>query len=340
VLEQVFVTDDGRIERYPYCFGVTGLAVVRVMVGWILQPASGITHLRIHDTGHSPEDILNAPEAAPGEHGHLAAGIAVNRPMLIAVIAHQCLHADAKFVDAGGTTQAAMFPVSRDQDKLRAEVTSNATLPAGEAGRVGDSADRQPPVQHSRLIPRAVHVALPLLVGASVEDRAAAASDVTVRQPNLSERDVMNRFSGHDRIGRRLARCVAGTLALFAMMGLAEPARAENIVTRWAEQSLEGVRAANVGTPNAGRLYAMVTVAMYDAINGIDAARNRLDREHALVPTVGAPRAGSRKAAAAAAAHAVLVALVPSQQAALDAALAAELDAAQDGDLVAGEMGS
>ena len=148
----------------------------------------------------------------------------------------------------------------------------------------------------------------------------------------------MNRFSGHDRIGRRLARCVAGFLWLFAMIGIAEPALAENTVTRWAEQSLQAVRAANVGTPNAGRLYAMVNVAMYDAVNGIDAARSRFGREHALVPTIGAPRAGSRNAAAAAAAHAVLVALVPSQQAALDAALAAELAAAQDGDLVAGEI--
>ncbi len=148
----------------------------------------------------------------------------------------------------------------------------------------------------------------------------------------------MNRFSGHDTIGRRLARCVAGMLWLFAVIGMAEPALADNTVTRWAEQSLQAVRAANVGTPSAGRLYAMVTVAMYDAVNGIDTARSRFGREHALVPTIGAPREGSRNAAAAAAAHAVLVALVPSQQAALDAALAAELAAAQDGDLVAGEI--
>ena len=148
----------------------------------------------------------------------------------------------------------------------------------------------------------------------------------------------MNPFSGYDRIGWRWARCVAGILWLFAMIGIAEPALAENTVTRWAEQSLQAVRAANVGTPNAGRLYAMVTVAMYDAVNGIDAARSRFGREHALVPTIGAPPAGSRNAAAAAAAHAVLVALVPSQQAALDAALAVELAAAQGGDLVAGEI--
>ena len=148
----------------------------------------------------------------------------------------------------------------------------------------------------------------------------------------------MNQFSGHDRIGRRLARCGAGILAFSAVFGIAEPALAENTVTRWAEQSLQSVRAASVGTPNAGRLYAMVTVAMYDAVNGIDAARHRFGREHALVPVVGAPPSGSRSAAAAAAAHAVLVALVPSRQAALDAALAAELAAAQDGDVITGEM--
>jgi PAP2 superfamily len=148
----------------------------------------------------------------------------------------------------------------------------------------------------------------------------------------------MNRFSVRDRIGRRLARCVARLLLLFTVLGMAEPALAENTVTRWAEQSLQAVRAANVGTPNAGRLYAMVTVAMYDAVNGIDATRHRFVREYALVPTAGAPRTGSRSAAAAAAAHAVLVAVVPSQQAVLDAALAADLAAAQDGDLVAGEI--
>jgi hypothetical protein len=56
------------------------------------------------------------------------------------------------------------------------------------------------------------------------------------------------------------------------------------------------------------------------------------------VPTTGAPPGGSRRAAAAAAAHAVLVALVPGQQTALDAALAADLAAAQDDNVVAGEI--
>jgi hypothetical protein len=97
-------------------------------------------------------------------------------------------------------------------------------------------------------------------------------------------------------------------------------------VTRWVEETLQTVRAQNVGTPNAGRLYAMVTVAMYDAVNGIDRASNR-GRESALVPPNGAPPNGRREAAAAAAAHAVLTAEVPAQAAALNQVLDADLAA-------------
>ena len=147
----------------------------------------------------------------------------------------------------------------------------------------------------------------------------------------------MNPFSGHDRIRRCLPRLVGSVVLLTGVVGNPEPAHAGNSVTRWAEQALQAVRAGNVGTPNAGRLYAMVTVAMYDAVNGIDTARDRFDREPALVPTAGAPPRANRNAAVAAAAHAVLVALVPSQQATLDAALAADLAADKDGDVVAGE---
>ena len=79
----------------------------------------------------------------------------------------------------------------------------------------------------------------------------------------------------------------------------------------------------------APRLYAMVTVAMYDAVNGIDRARHLSTREHALVSVPGAPAFGDRRAAAAAAAHAVLKSFVPegsAQASALDAALTAELE--------------
>jgi hypothetical protein len=116
---------------------------------------------------------------------------------------------------------------------------------------------------------------------------------------------------------------------------LPQPVLAENAVTRWVEHALEAVRSHNVGTPNAGRLYAMVMVAMYDTVNGIDRARNDDDdegggREHALVPPTNAPINGHRDAAAAA--HAVLVALTPDQVLELDAALVAELEVAGGGD--------
>ena len=116
-------------------------------------------------------------------------------------------------------------------------------------------------------------------------------------------------------------------VALLAIALLPVPAQAGNSVTRWVEQAQQAVRARNVGTPDAGRLYAMVTVAMYDAVNGIERARHH-GREHALVPPVGAPVNGHRDSAAAAAAHAVLIALTPGQASVLNAALEAELDAA------------
>jgi hypothetical protein len=111
------------------------------------------------------------------------------------------------------------------------------------------------------------------------------------------------------------------------MMAHAADGWAGNVVTRWVEQALDTVRVANFSTPAAARLYAMTTVSMYDAVNGIDRARYLSTREHALVPPSGAPFFGDRRAAAAAAAHAVLIALLPANAAVLDTALAEELAA-------------
>jgi hypothetical protein len=137
--------------------------------------------------------------------------------------------------------------------------------------------------------------------------------------------------------GHRSKRLLKATVVLSSVLLLPLTAFAENAVTRWTEHAMQSVRAANVGTPNAGRLYAMVTAAMYDAVNGIDAAQGG-GREHALVPATGAPRRGNRSAAAAAAAHAVLGALVPSQMQVLDAALEADLAALTGGDVPAGRQ--
>ena len=145
-------------------------------------------------------------------------------------------------------------------------------------------------------------------------------------------------------------RAPMGSLIIAVMLGVAmpQPAFAGNAVTRWVEAALNAVRiqsttppvtvppTTTIGTPDAGRLYAMVTVAMYDAVNGIDRARQQ-GREQALVSPAGAPRNGNRDVAAAAAAHTVLRALLranrpPMSDGTLDAALAAELEAAGGAD--------
>ena len=129
-----------------------------------------------------------------------------------------------------------------------------------------------------------------------------------------------------------LGLCCVGLL-------LPRPAFADNSVTRWVEQAMQTVRDRNIGTPAAGRVYAMVTVAIYDAVNGIDRRRHH-GYEHAFVPADGAPVNGNRDAAVAAAAHAVLKGLASAQGPVLDAALAADLAAlgATDKPVVAGRQ--
>ena len=124
-------------------------------------------------------------------------------------------------------------------------------------------------------------------------------------------------------------------IAVLTVLAIHSPASADNAVTRWVEHALQTVRAQNIGTAPAARVYAMATIAMYDAVNGIDRARRLSAREHAIVPPDGAPALGDRRAAAAAAAHAVLKSFVPAgsaQALALDTALAQELESLSFGD--------
>jgi hypothetical protein len=69
-----------------------------------------------------------------------------------------------------------------------------------------------------------------------------------------------------------LTKAVGLGVVLLGSLLLPQSALAGNAVTRWMDLALRAAAAQNVGTPNAGRLYAMVTVAMYDAVNGIDIA--------------------------------------------------------------------
>jgi hypothetical protein len=97
-------------------------------------------------------------------------------------------------------------------------------------------------------------------------------------------------------------------------------------VQTWNEQALTTIRIKRAIDAEAARTLAMVNVAMYDAVNGIDARCGKADRKPALVPPDdSAPNEANEQAAAAAAAHAVLVGLYPDQLARFDAALEANL---------------
>jgi hypothetical protein len=97
-------------------------------------------------------------------------------------------------------------------------------------------------------------------------------------------------------------------------------------VRGWNELALTAVRTTRATDADAARLYAMLNVAVYDAVNGIVGTRSRPVRAPALVPGPG-PRDGDPQAAVVTAAHAVLVRLDPDR--------AASYDARRDADLAA-----
>ena len=112
--------------------------------------------------------------------------------------------------------------------------------------------------------------------------------------------------------------------------GTAAPAHADppaagfTAVQDWNASAFAAVRALRAGDADAARWYAMLNVAMYDAVNGIVGGHTEPARSPALVPGPG-PRDGDPFAAAVSAAHAVLVAVDPTRAAAYDAQLAADL---------------
>ncbi|MEU4220473.1 vanadium-dependent haloperoxidase [Actinoplanes sp. NPDC026623] len=122
-------------------------------------------------------------------------------------------------------------------------------------------------------------------------------------------------------------RMLAIALAGLVVVGAAPPASARSArvdldsVRGWNELALTAVRANRSTDADAARLYAMVNVAMYDAVNGL---AGRHGRTPALVPGPG-PRGADEQAATVAAAAAGLVALDPARAAGYDARLAADL---------------
>ena len=122
------------------------------------------------------------------------------------------------------------------------------------------------------------------------------------------------------------AKTLAAAASCAALLGIAGPARADT-VTEWnlnASNALFGVAAQppQVSVPHL----AMVHGAVYDAVNAIDGRREG----YLMEPGTARPSA-SREAAAATAAHDVLVSIVPAQKPTLDAQLATSLLGVPDG---------
>src|SRR5258707_15252386 len=110
--------------------------------------------------------------------------------------------------------------------------------------------------------------------------------------------------------------------------GTQTPSQPVNAVLQWNRTLLAIARTpgAQPGTVHRTRSFAILHAAMYDAVNAID----RTHRPY-LVRLSGVAQGASQEAAAAAAAHEVLVALYPGFQAALDTALQQSLAQIPDG---------
>jgi hypothetical protein len=134
-----------------------------------------------------------------------------------------------------------------------------------------------------------------------------------------------------------IMRVPAAIFSLILFVTLGGPpsqAQASNnssaVVRNWNQLALNAARTKNASDAQAARLYAMVNVAIYDAVNGIASREGSMDRDHALVPPDGAPAQGDTIAAAAGAAHAVLIGLYPDLAAQFDAQLASDLAGLRD----------
>jgi hypothetical protein len=118
-----------------------------------------------------------------------------------------------------------------------------------------------------------------------------------------------------------LRRILTATLLLTA---LGAPAFAD-VVTDWNAVALDAFRAARTSPPVASRALAILHVSIYDAVNGI----SRTHRAYLVRSSV--PASASREAAAAAAAHRVLITLFPDRSADFDALLATTLSTIRQG---------
>lgn len=98
------------------------------------------------------------------------------------------------------------------------------------------------------------------------------------------------------------------TILCAVVFSLCWRSAAADVVTDWNDEVLDAIRATNTAPPVASRALAIVHTAIYDAVNGI-----RKTHQAYFVPATG-PSDASIVAAAAAAAHRVMVTLYPGRQ--------------------------
>ena len=63
----------------------------------------------------------------------------------------------------------------------------------------------------------------------------------------------------------------------------------QEVVRAWNDLALTAVRVTRASDADAARTYAILNVAVYDAVNGIVSADGPRKRAHALVPGAGSP---------------------------------------------------
>jgi hypothetical protein len=118
-------------------------------------------------------------------------------------------------------------------------------------------------------------------------------------------------------------RLACAAVAVVCLLG---PARlSADVVTDWNRVVVDAIRTNSVPPPKAARVLAMAHTAIYDAVNSIDDTHSPYQ-----VNLVASPGA-SREAAAAQAAHDVLLNVFPDQQAIFGAALTNSLSSIPDG---------
>ena len=113
---------------------------------------------------------------------------------------------------------------------------------------------------------------------------------------------------------------------LVLLSGLTAGSVQADVVTDWNSVALDAVIAAREAQPTQARSVTMVHVAMFEAINAIE------QRYKPYVMKVSPSPGASREAAAAAAAHAILMKLYPGQSASFHKALTSSLSQIADGE--------